>query len=512
MKVPYLESLLTPDAIAPVSIPDDNVRRHTLRQETITNNIIAPPSGNGAIILYPNTQSSLIGVSYFENTPGTLTFDQSITVAQQLDENYDYARKASQIVYVRSATLPAGVYALTGTFNAVTYEGALSEIGVPPYNTVLQSTANPMDKVGNVLVGSGLAILSLPASYDLPYIRLSDRAVASGLATSRYRDAQNDLVVTPFVNNGSVASSGTTPNVAVISTTNIDGNIGVQANIVVAGTLTFPAAPAAGAAFRARIQYLGPGGEVIATFAGVPQVLTTATSQRVSSVLNITYPNSDTSLDRPIVALRMGFILEANTQIATLTFNAEDNFSGILRSYSSATPGVQYPVCIIRYSGVSAGSVIAVSGVANYELIPNPELARNVVTTYGKRDPKGMEYIKAVMANRDQLGIRSVWPISDYRERMSLLKEISSYHPSETTEAMAFGLKDVLDMIRMGLPFADAILPPPISKLIGTGVDAVEHVFGASGKPYAASGQAYAANKKPGQRRLLQAIRGMDLE
>lgn len=511
MKVPYLESLLKPDSVAPVSIPDDNVRRHTLRQETITNNIIAPASGNGAIILYPNTQSSLIGVSYFENTPGNLTYDQPITVAQQLDETYDYARKSTQVVYVRSATLPAGVYALTGTFNAVTYEGALSEIGVPSYNTLLQSTANPMDKVGNVLVGSGVLALTLPASYDLPYIRLSDRAIASGLAVSRYRDAQNDLVVTPFVNSGSVTSSGGAQNTGVISTTNIDGNIGVQANLIVAGTLTFPTAPAAGAAYRARIQYLGPGGEVIATFLGVPQTLTIALSQRVSSVLNITYPNADLLLDRPIVAVRMGWIVEANALVTTLTFNTEDNFSGILRSYSAATPGVQYPVTIIRYSGVSAGSVISVSGVANYELIPNPELARNVPTSYGRRDPRGMEYIKAVMANRDALGIRSIWTINDYREKMSLLSEIASYNSSESTEAMAFGLKDILNIIRMGLPFADAILPPPITNLVGAGMDAVEHVFGASGKPYAASGMPFAATRRP-QRRLNAAIRSMEME
>jgi hypothetical protein len=368
-----------------------------------------------------------------------------------------------------------------------------------------------MDKVGNVLVGSGIAVLTLPASFDLPYLRLSDRAIASGLAVSRYRDAQNDLVVTPFADEGSAKSSGGAQNVGVVSTTNIDGNIGVQANIVVAGTLTFPSAPTPGAAYRARIQYLGPGGEVIATFLGVPQTLTNATSQRVSSALNITYPNSDKLLDRPVTAVRMGWIIEANTLVTTLTFNTEDNFSGILRSYSAATPGVQYPICIIRYSGVAAGSVISVSGVANYELIPNPELARNVVTSYGRRDPRGMEYIKAVMANRDSLGIRSVWPINDYREKMSLLSEIASYNTRDSAEAMAFGLKDVLNFIRMGLPFADAILPPPITNLVGAGMDAVEHVFGASGKPYAASGTPFAATKKP-QRRLNAAIRSMDME
>lgn len=506
-KVLYLESLLKPDATPPVSIPDDNIRRHTLRQETITANITSPASGNGIIVLYPNTPSSLIGTSYFETSPGVYVFDQSITVAQELAESYDYARKSSQIVYIRSATLPAGVYALTGTFNAVTYEGPLSEIGLPPYNSILQSTANPMDKVGNVLVGTGIAALMLPASYDLAYTRMNDPAVNSGLGTGRIRDSQSDLLTTYNVVTGtliSTASAGGT--IVTIGSVNVDGNIGVTVVAQIRAALTFASATTAPRIGYIEIDYLSITGAVLDTFLGtefnIPTGTTTITG---SSTLNITYPDGSIQLTQSIAAVRFYFRC-TSPLIFTINFTGFTDLAATLRSLSGGTPGIQYPVTLIRYSGVSQGSIISVSGVSNYELIPNPELARNIVTYYGDRDPRGMEYVKAVMANRDALGIRTVWPIQEYRQRMSLFSEMASMRPDNgvTTEAMAFGIKDFLNTLRIGLPFADWILPRAVVKTAEGLLDIADDVFAASGAPVAASGRPVAAMRKlvPGRKML----------
>lgn len=75
---------------------------------------------------------------------------------------------------IRSSTLPAGVYALNGTINAIAYEGDLTELSSLQYNSILSATSDWRDKVGNVLIGDGVGIIMIPRDLDLPYHRLDD--------------------------------------------------------------------------------------------------------------------------------------------------------------------------------------------------------------------------------------------------------------------------------------------------------------------------------------------------
>nr|WLQ25864.1 VP2 [Infectious bursal disease virus] len=165
----------------PASIPDDTLEKHTLRSETSTYNLTVGDTGSGLIVFFPGFPGSIVGAHYTLQSNGNYKFDQMLLTAQNLPASYNYCRLVSRSLTVRSSTLPGGVYALNGTINAVTFQGSLSELTDVSYNGLMSATANINDKIGNVLVGEGVTVLSLPTSYDLGYVRLGDPIPAIGL-------------------------------------------------------------------------------------------------------------------------------------------------------------------------------------------------------------------------------------------------------------------------------------------------------------------------------------------
>jgi hypothetical protein len=495
----FLSSILMPEG-SPQSIPDDNVRRHVVRQETVTANIIpiddthAGAGVDGILVFYPNTPSSLIGVHYMKsNATGQYNYQSTIFTAQELAGSYNYARKSSGIIYVRSATLPSGVYALTGTFNAVTYEGAPSEVGLPTYNAVLRVTSNPMDKVGNVLVGSGIAILTLPATYDLPYLRLQDPS-PSTIGAARIRDSQQNLVYTWETPTNNVVVVNDTA-VHSVGTVNFDCNTLLTLECNLSLEVVIPATTTTAFTYSINIIFnaLDLAGAIIAPITtyqldhffpmGTPDSYVSYQGSITASL-----PVGSSFMPRPVAAIQLAY-----QQVTTLNAQASQALiqpsSVILTSHSAGSPGSMFPVSIVAYSGVASGTVVSVAGVANYELIPNPALAQNVETYYGKRDPHGMDYVKAVMASRDRLGIRSVWKLEDYKNARPFFEELlepeigrSKYH----IEAFDWG-----NLLKVGaqlLPFiSNAIVPGTGAPVAGI-TQGLTQLFSASGAPIAASG------------------------
>lgn len=505
--ISFLKSVLLPE-LSPTSIPDDIILNHVPKQEPMTYNVTAVDDSNtgkpvsGIFVFYPNSPNSLLGVYYqLSNVTNTYVFNTTMFTAQELSDNYNYARKTSGLITVRSSTLPAGVYAISGSFNAVTYCGGASEVGLPSYEKVLNVTANNLDKAGNVQVGSGIAILTLPAGYDNTYARLDDRTPTTGSGSSaRVRDAQEGLVYTWQVANANATQVNTWTQIA---TMNFDCNNACSVVMNVNATYNVLSTLAADTTidFQLQVQALDLTGSeflqvAFADFTHTVPSGTTAGSYFATIALIGSAPIGDAFLDRPIAALSLQYRAIGTLPIATVA--TVFTVVGNVEAFSAAKSGTQWPISIVSFSGVNSGTVLSVTGVANYELVPNPELAKNVMTTFGKADFAGLQYVKEVFAMRSALNIRSIWPIDTYRAQEQRFLEICDMNIGrEKYHIEAFDWGNLLKIGMNLLPgVADAFLPGSGSVIKGIG--GALGLQAASGQPIAASGQPiYAASGAP---------------
>lgn len=497
----YLRSILVPEG-APVSIPDDNLRRHTVRQETITASVKANATGRGYFLFYPNNPTSLVGAHYtFNEAASAYRYDKSIISAQQLQQSYNYARKTSGIIYVKSATLPSGVYNLSGTFNAATYEGPPSELDLQnlDFQNILATTSNSMDKVGQVGVSDGVAVLSLPAGFGLSYVRLQDKSPSKMIDNSsvRINDFTENLMYSMEATNYTATVTGGTP--VTLANFNIDSNLFISMTGSLQFTFTPDAVPPTNILLLSvAVEFLGVDGDVAASEERLSQIAYTSDADEpvpinVGGLFMASYPNDNIigTATEPIAGMRITVSLSVDGKITNepaLTNTCEVHVT----SHGAARPGLTSPVTIVMYDGVSDGATITVSGVANYELIPNPELAKNIPTKYSNYDNHGLDYVKRLMANRERLRVRSVTPIYEYKDRIRLYEEMSRMDNSVMTEALAFGIGDVLRFIRSHLPavadFGNSILPGSGDVL--RGIDRfVGHTFLGEDRAQAASGR-----------------------
>jgi len=110
----YLNSLLVPED-GPVTIPDQVLKMHTLKTETVTYQINMTDPGDpsnattaisGLIMLYPNHPTELIGFVFIRDVASGLYVSvNKLTTAQQLYLSFDYGCRTSQIVKIQSSTL-----------------------------------------------------------------------------------------------------------------------------------------------------------------------------------------------------------------------------------------------------------------------------------------------------------------------------------------------------------------------------------------------------------------------
>jgi hypothetical protein len=471
-QAPYLRSLLDPKS-GPAYIPDDLLMMCKTRSEPITTNVTAPASGQGLFVFYPNNPTGLVGHHYIFNiATSNYVYDGvtgAIRTAQSLRDNYNFGRLVSQLVEVRSSTLPAGVYALNGTFNAVTvYEGLseLSSTGIT-YNSILQSTTEILDKVGNVLVGDGVAILTLPNSFDLPFARFNDispTAYSSGgvaaFGGSVIASDNNSQITTIAGSWPSLPAGATLP----LFTQNVDSTNQIE----ITGQLSIQAAAALATPTTVlQVEILDAFGGVIVTNSVVARIPPLAAA--VPAVVPFSYmvPSSFyTTSSQPVAAVRFSFAtnnLVAGTSLA---------INGRINAINAAYPGVNYPITVVAYQGVAQNTQITISGVANYELLPNALLKRNLDVSYAPYRKKEMAYVKAIMAMRQRLELRTVQPIPEYRSKLALYHELASL--DQHNLAMAF---DWGDLIRGLKNIASPILStffPLASPLIGAAGNAID--------------------------------------
>jgi len=441
---PYLETLLIP-AVGPRPIPDDIMKEHTSKAETTTYNITVPDSGSGLFVFYPNNNTGLIGHHYvWDGT--TYVYDGTtgpLTTAQDLYENYNYGRLISQIITVKSSTLPAGVYALNGTFNAINIYNTLSEVsGGLNYNNLLSLNNNITDKIGNVLVGDGIALLSLPQTFDKPYTRFNDptpfTAGANVNVTQRpvMVDDEASMVNMSTFEVLNMASGVST----VIATINVDSTTPMQLQ----GLLAINH-PNAATQMQLTAVFLDAFGKVIAIHDLVNDSAPVSGGFATNRPFSLDYTGSYyTNNTQPVAAIRFSVFFNASSTKVTLNIG--------IRPLGASNPGTNQPISLVAYQGVAGGSQITLSGITNYELIPNSNLKKNLKTEYGHYDPTELDYVKRILMNKDRFGIRTVQALPDYNRSREIYRDLYLLDSEVLAKSFSWNklLKTIKDIVLKG--------------------------------------------------------------
>lgn len=491
----YLESLLLPETGA-ATIPDDVVRLHSKRSETITYNLkmidpgsSEPESVSGLMILYPNHPTSLVGYNYLWNSStNKYVFSQQMNTAQELGDAYDYGRRSSLVLKAQSSTLPSGMYAINGTFNAVRIDGCLSELDLwndmpNLYSSILSNTTNLLDKCGNVSVGDGVVCLALPDTFQNPYTRFNDSSPISVTDFSTLgcicADSSQDLIYKASLSSGSTtiesdvtwtvnmncdSTTGfyyqlTLNPTVVLTESQVNGNSQLQVNMTVLDI------------FGATIGY-------VQHFSSWQYTPTETTSQLYFNVSGFWDPvmNALNGDDHgPVGAVNFDVVWHAQS-IPTFTggtigFTSSGSGEVYIRVPLGAKPGVNQSVVLMAYQNVAANSVITVGGIANFELIPNPQLRRNLETTYGHHDPKEMDFVKFVMCNRAHFEIKSVMNAREYERLKPIYKLLCEPKKSMPEVAGALTWGDIKKFGKKALPFLSGgikALAPSASGIVDT--------------------------------------------
>jgi len=474
---PYLRSLLVPEDGA-TSVPDDVMRLHSIRTETVTYNLamVNPDAStgpvSGVLILYPNHPTNLIGYNFIYNpTTSNYVYNTSLLTAQNLSVNYDYARRTSQILTIKSSTLPSGMYAINGTMNAVRVDGTVSELSLTPatlYSQILADTTNLYDKIGNVSVGDGLAVLSIPDSFINPYTRLGDTSpltlnIGNSIANTII-DSGQDLTY-HFLGNSNSVSVGTSAVTLFSITSNVDSTTGVMLNLTYLPIIT-SISTAVTCNLITEITYYDPFGN---------EIFQQEDTQGIS-LANVLSSTSDNVITINIFAnpIRFGgnassgpiagfnFLVAAVCNAGTANV-ALQNVDLKLVVPTGARPGLNQPVVVVPYQSVANDSVLTLTGISNFELIPNPDLRQNLETTYGHFDPEELEYVKTIVMNREKYNIRSVFNAKEYDQLKPAFRELADCKVhSATSEALGWGdiarfvKKKVFPALQLG---AQAVLP-----------------------------------------------------
>nr|AGW51762.1 pVP2-VP4N-X polyprotein [Culicine-associated Z virus] len=473
----YLKTLLNPTQFIS-DIPDDIMIRHINRSETITYNLKSGTSGTGLIVFYPNTPSSIAGFHYkWDATNSVWVFDQYIYTAQELKKSYDYGRLISGAVSVKSSTLPAGVYALNGTFNAVWFQGTLSEVTDLNYDRILSITSNPLDKVGNVLVGDGLAILSLPQGFNNPYVRLGDESPSSLTSVTHITNTSQNL---GYGGAFSVPQTKVAGQATFVKEFNINVDSVGPIDVTWSGQMTMQDEWTV----TANYQPLNLSGTLITgsmrTIIWSNVGVSNGAHYMNLNEMNVSFFHENPPPE-PVAAIKVHLTFGNNTN-GESTMKVDGSFT--FHVVGGATIGVNSPTVMIGYQGVAEGTAITISGVNNYELVPNPALQKNLPMTYGTCDPTDLTYVKYILSHRERLGIRSVMTLADYA-RLKMQMHVMTEYRVDDREAASFDFWNLLKQIKkLAVPVASTMLPQ-FAPIIGAADNLANAVMGnsASGQP-----------------------------
>lgn len=426
---PYLLSVMAPDKMGGVPLPDLNSTPYVLKsfQSEIVQTWQA--ANSTLLIVYtPASPTTLMKLFVQTAVGGPWAYLSQVPLSQPLNLNYQKARLVSAGMKVRSAAQAAGVFTLAGEITSV-YVNTLPPFSQLTYNSLLSWAPNNGCAAKGIPIQKGCVSNWVPngfneywnpeSSWSYQFKELWDYdftgansgwssgspfTIAVGASKILFDSAT--CTNSPFV-------FGSIPDpfwgdfgfrLAGNYTATTAVKFSIQARYIAADPVTW--APVTTTVELDQLYFSYPGSN---------KAISTCFSSGVHSV-----PGNITNI----------FVVAYNEDPAaalTLTQVGQKPPVLTLVSYDYYRPNVMSPAILTMVTMVNAGQPVHLSSTYNYQLVPNPNLARNISVTTGVPDDILFDSAMVVLSKLGK-GVQMIWDAEDYEAAFSrmVLHEISA--------------------------------------------------------------------------------------
>lgn len=441
--------------------PDLDMTTAWLKTVTITHNLKVLADGEGLLVYTPASHADILRLYTPRNPAPGYIFTQIIPLDQPLSENYTWGRPVSAGLRVQDATISTTNFTLNGTFNSVGYQ-ELPDLSILTFVGIMAQARSDTEKIGALPCSDGVLATLHPGSQN-PFKVFETNAV---------RNVENVLSI-PY------RSYGPDPNLiinpaavvmATLSLANGDFPFGIRGRVRVKFCMSMLTASA------------GVGDFVTINLRSAqndPLTWLPAADEVHSRVLFIENQETITcEVDFELTAELTEITLERSAlaviPVGSLTDLTIENFE--FYSYGFRGPGT-----LIGFQGLAPsvppinGSILAIAGVQNMELVPNAELAKNITTSNSRTEkPFDLDMAELMIANGE---IRFLHNYQDYRVKVQ--QDFATRMSSDNNVIKASGFGDFIKGVfkTMGPIVGGAV--STVNPLLGAGISALGNAFAA---------------------------------
>jgi hypothetical protein len=424
--------------------------------------------GRGAFLIYPQTTSSLkiVHMAYTLATNSRMRVVDRGYLSQDISTRYDKVKHLSSEFKFASGTIPAGVFALSGTYAATVLfnpyidlpsVGGSSVLGeVLSIGNVPALTADNYNKIVGFKSTDSLIINTISESVDQPALRSNDSSPTTlvypnGLFdadvsnVARYMDNQKDITLRQqirtaayggtFTNAGNFEIATGTVNVpcpngrmdVTVDFAPFSGFIDVPTvtSFVIQLTLVVfdEARNEMGSYTKNHVQQFdnNVGGEVFLPGNSTNQNFIVDTRDFGDNLVK--------GISQVAYKLKFTFILAGGGAVTVA--NAAWQINSKIDCINAGFIGESYPVVILAYDNFTEDSQILVSGIQNLQLKPNSDLAQDIPTNPSSIDVDAYEQWSRIYSKAYELGFRGLYNETAYREWQKEMFHFINAHDSD---------------------------------------------------------------------------------
>lgn len=473
-KSDYLRSVLDPKS-GPAGIPDYNMTTAHPKAVTMNVDLVVAGSGRFMIVYLPHSDLYPAILFIWSNALNRFVYSGPLNYDQDLGESYTLGRFVSGLLEVKSNTLTGSLFTVSGNISAASFQ-EMPDLALLTFNKVTSYKRNNVDVVSQVSVVKGVTALAIPDGDEnyIPFrtkntyatdafIEIFSRCVYQDQAQvpfvvgpTTYPAAGVYEIVNATVANGSLPPNSFGPNIYVEFTAQVatTGGAGNTNSIVLTMEVTSTSIS---------------GVDWITTTAILIDDTTTVRTDTTDIIINqitlkVPYDNV-----APIERVRVYATVVGPT--ANLWNLRRMILTMKLPTYYSQ--GANGPGTIIAVEAVSPGQQISVSGVGNYEVVPNAQLSKDIPTSnFSPFNPLEMQLVGTYLSGSSRYGIRFLWEKEIY-EAFLLTGKLEE-HVDLPSIANASGFTDFLKglggIVKIGAPLIGGLLGGPGGMAIGSAI------------------------------------------
>lgn len=372
---PYMHTILCPTD-GGAKVPDLDMTASNLKSISITNSFT--PAINNAtvmIVFFPHNLDINYQIRVYAFDPAVQRFNylQNILPDEDLSQNFSRVRTISGALAVQSATVSGLTFAIAGTINAVSLNQSIP-YRTTTYSALLASKRTAADAVASAPASDGAVVLSPPDSlheFKSPYTN----------AVFMNGDKVRALSTCTLGSNGwAQYVNDATPIYTTLGTTMLPDNSFGRFDVY--GNVTFTCSGADAIHLTVRVWQI---------YASTATYVETTNyndfvygAQTDGSLLSISFRVvTECVADMYKVEL---FLTTVGATTPTVQQGANGSTYIVIDALDYNAEGFNDPAGVIALQGLSNEQQIAISGILNYEVVPDYNLAKQMSVTYERMD------------------------------------------------------------------------------------------------------------------------------